>query len=498
VSEAARDTVELGTSVGADTVGIGNNDKGAETDAATLPGAGTNPAPAEDRPVVAEQATTEPGMATSPASGSEPPPPVDEAALAGVLQELPRTTVQPALPLTMWPPKETATHLDIVRALLALRPEAQPSVRLGLAGQQPQRELEQLVRWRVVQCAQRRLDLGCTQLEAAGRLGIHERTLRHWLTELPVAGPVQPLGRPLTPSSPEQQQAVFCWVRQAGPGIALADVQTQFDTMARAELDDIRKVYRRLWRAQNRHLLHVLHWQRPGSVWAMDFATAPRAVDEIYPHVLAVRDLASGQQLLWQAVEHQDAKTVIEAVTMLFTIHGAPLVLKSDNGSAFVDEGLQRILGSWSVLPLYSPPHSPWYNGAIESSIGSLKRRSERHACQAGHAGVWTSADVMAARLEANQSRPRRLHGATAAQTWALRAPLAQELRACFAATVEGGRVEARRELALPETGELSRTQRAAVDRRAIRRAFVAHDLLLFRRRRIPAPIPTRKVASKG
>jgi transposase InsO family protein len=473
------------------------NSESVERNAAASPDAGTNPMSAEDRPVVAAEVTTEPGIAPSPARRMEPPPVGEEPLRAEVSPPLQRPTL-PAWPQTIGLLEETASHLDIVRALLALRPPAPLSDRFRQARQQPQRELEHRVRWRVVRCAQRRLDLGCTQAEAAERLGIHERTLRHWLTELPLAGASLSLGRPRTPSSPQQQQAVFDWMRQAGPGVALADVQMQFGSLARAELDDIRKVYRSLWRKQNRRLLHVLHWQRPGSVWAMDFATAPRPVDGIYPHLLAVRDLASGQQLLWREVEHQDGRTVIEALTMLFTLHGAPLVLKSDNGSAFLDEGLQGILGDWGVLPLYSPPHSPWYNGAIESSIGSLKRRTERHACQAGHGGVWTSADVMAARLEANQSRPRRLHGATAAQTWALRAPLAPGLRACFRATVEVGRVEARRELELPASGVLSRTQQAAVDRRAIRRAFVAHDLLLFRRRRIPAPIPTRKVANKG
>jgi hypothetical protein len=30
--------------------------------------------------------------------------------------------------------------------------------------------------------------------------------------------------------------------------------------------------------------LHVLDWQTPGRVWAMDFAQAPRPIDGLYPH----------------------------------------------------------------------------------------------------------------------------------------------------------------------------------------------------------------------
>ena len=52
----------------------------------------------------------------------------------------------------------------------------------------------------------------------------------------------------------------------------------------------------------NGRLLHVLHWHRPGAVWAMDHTEPPTPIDGRWPHVLAVRDLASHMQLAWLPV----------------------------------------------------------------------------------------------------------------------------------------------------------------------------------------------------
>src|SRR5262249_37086453 len=79
---------------------------------------------------------------------------------------------------------------------------------------------------------------------------------------------------------------------------------------------------------------------------------------------------------------------------VLLTIHGAPLVLKLDNGAAFRSGWLKRCLRVWGVWPLYSPPGQPWYNGAIEASIGSLKKRTAWQAWRVGHEGEWSGADL--------------------------------------------------------------------------------------------------------
>jgi hypothetical protein len=133
---------------------------------------------------------------------------------------------------------------------------------------------------------------------------------------------------------------------------------------------------------------------------------------------LIVRRLASGQQLLWLPVREATAQTAVDALALLFALHGAPLVLKSDNGPAFCAEATGRLLGQFSVMALFSPAYWPRYNGAIEAGIGSLKNRTAYQAARHGHA-LWTCDDVAAAHEEANAtSRPQGGAGASAAQLW--------------------------------------------------------------------------------
>jgi len=371
--------------------------------------------------------------------------------------------------------------------------------RRGPAAQHPRRELEQIVRLRAAQLAERLREHGHRPAEAAQRLGVNERTLRSWKQSPDGVLAVVPRGRPLAESDPTQQQAVFSWLDRLGPGVGLPTLRSRFADLARAELTTLLQAYRCRWRAEHPRLVHVLHWQRPGTVWAMDFAEAPCAIDGVQEYLLAVRDLASGQQLLWRPVAAPTAEVVLAELPWLFLQHGAPLVLKTDNGAAFIADALRWYLDRCGVGQLFSPPRTPAYNGSIEASIGALKKRTERQCQSAGHPGWWTGPTVEAARVEANQqARPRRLHGLTPEQVWAARAPVTAQERAAFQATVDRLRTEARVEQDLPAQAVLTRRQQAAVDRVAFRRALVAHDLLVFRRRRIPPRISRPKLATEG
>src|SRR5260370_12020073 len=137
--------------------------------------------------------------------------------------------------------------------------------------------------------------------------------------------------------------------------------------MPRAELEDLVKRYRRVWRRRHQYAPYSLHWQRSGAVWAMDFSEPPQPIEGIYPYLFAVRDLASHQQLLWLPVLDMTAATAVEALRALLVLHGAPLVLKADNGSAFLADATQDFLVSWGVNLLFSPPHTPGYNGSVEA-----------------------------------------------------------------------------------------------------------------------------------
>lgn len=383
-------------------------------------------------------------------------------------------------------------HLQIVQAL------AEQRCADGV-DQRARRAVEQQVRGRALALAERLAEQGLSLDEAGARLGLSARTLRHWALQRQRAAALVLRGRQVADSGPEAQQAVLQHLQEVGPGLGVAALRLQFPELARAELDGLVQSYRDLWREKERRLLHVLHWQRPGTVWALDFAEAPSWIDGVYPYLLAVRDLASGQQLLWRPVWALTAEVVGAELLPLFLAYGAPWVLKSDNGSAFRDEGTKRLLQRWSVFTLFSPPRTPSYNGSIEAAIGAAKRRSQRLAEEAGHAGEWTSAVVEAARQEANATaRPRRLRGATAEEVWESRWVLQAAEREEFRSSVHREQeAEWLAQGGLP-AGTVSHWEQAAVDRVALRRALVAHGLLLFRRRSIPAQITRPKTATKG
>jgi transposase InsO family protein len=88
----------------------------------------------------------------------------------------------------------------------------------------------------------------------------------------------------------------------------------------------------------------------------MDFSEPPTPVEGTYPYALAVRDLASGFQLLWLPTESASAETALAVLRWLFRAHGSPLVLKTDNGSPFIADAFQNYLRRQGVWQLFSPP----------------------------------------------------------------------------------------------------------------------------------------------
>ena len=266
--------------------------------------------------------------------------------------------------------------------------------------------------------------------------------------------------------------------------------------MPRAELDELLKRYRRVWRKRHYHAWHVLRWQTPGTVWAMDFTQAPHPIDGLYPYLFAVRDLASGQQLLWLPLASADAAQTIAALQPLFLEHGPPLVLKTDNGTPFCAGATLDFLADRGVFPLFSPPYTPQYNGAIEAAIGSLKTRTEQHATHNGRATHWSYHDADAAQVQANATaRPHGPTGPTANQIWSARPTITPEQRCLFQSSVDQQRHHVRLSDGWTTLGPLSANDQRSLDRHAIRRALVEHGFLLFRRRRIPLLFMNKKVA---
>jgi transposase InsO family protein len=267
--------------------------------------------------------------------------------------------------------------------------------------------------------------------------------------------------------------------------------------MPRAELEDMARRYRNVYRRKNRALIHVLRWLKPGTVWAMDYADPPLPIDSTYRQVLVVRDLATGRQLMSLPAIQKAAEVTRDALLALFRQYGPPLVIKSDNDSTLTGEPVEALLQDWGIVHLMSPPGTPEYNGACEAGIGGLRTRAHYESARHGRPGEWTCDDVEAARLMANETaRPQGKAGPTPDEAWRARTEGEADERRSLADSLERERREARAEHGGLPGIPLTPWMEASIERVAISRALVACNLLTFRRRRITLPIIRRSASN--
>jgi hypothetical protein len=74
----------------------------------------------------------------------------------------------------------------------------------------------------------------------------------------------------------------------------------------------------------------------------------------------------------------------------LVDVHGAPLVVKSDNGTPLIGAEVRALMQLHRIEPLRSPVRRPSYNGACEAMVGEVKRAAADLALQhGGSAGRW-------------------------------------------------------------------------------------------------------------
>jgi transposase InsO family protein len=365
----------------------------------------------------------------------------------------------------------------------------------GWPAQRPQREAERDARCRVVAFDHWAGHLGLKHADVASQLGMACGTLaswwHRWRKDQLVA---RPLGRPCGRSDPRMRNEAIGLMR-CGQGISATAVQAAFPSMPRREVQNLHRRFQRHCRRHQQRLLHVLHWHRPGSVWAMDHVDPLYAIDGRWPYILAVRDLASGYQLAWLPVFDESAESTVAALEGLFLEHGPPLVLKSDNGPGFIAEETRRFLDRWQVRPLFSPPYTPEYNGACEAGNGALKNCTREEAACHGRIGYWTADDTEAARHMANEYH--YLHGSlrlSHGQVFRERGIVSDETRAAFGRAVEREQAQEKIKQGYSLETDLGHAAQAAIDRVAIGRVLVEHDFLTFTRRSIAPPIKSKNL----
>lgn len=183
--------------------------------------------------------------------------------------------------------------------------------------------------------------------EIAEGLGMSPRTLRAWeKREREGLLRARRRGRPLQRSSVEARNAVIRTIERHGPQIGVQTLRRLSPGLAKGEIKDLLGRYRAQYIREHALELEALEWTTPGLVWAMDHTDPPSPVDGSKRAVLSVRDLSSGAQILWKEELGPRASEVARDLESRFESFGAPLVVKVDNGSAFIAGELKEICAS--------------------------------------------------------------------------------------------------------------------------------------------------------
>lgn len=178
-------------------------------------------------------------------------------------------------------------------------------------------------------------------------------------------------------------------------------------------------------RRQRRRWWRSLHWHMPGAVWAIDGTWLDRCVVDMGRRALVVVELHSKQVLRLEAVPGERAAAVVSCLEQLIERHGPPLVLKADNGSAFISEAVAAWCERHGITLLHSPVRCPRFNGTCEVSGRWAKQRAAAAALQRGSAEQLCQADLDCA-ITLQGTLPRISHGLR----WRFRVVVAQELTA--------------------------------------------------------------------
>jgi transposase InsO family protein len=368
--------------------------------------------------------------------------------------------------------------------------------------QAERRAAEQSARYQVVGACQAVTTCGAAVVQVTRRLALSERTVRRWRRSSDLDR-VLPRGRPPQCAPRDDRNQVYQFLKERGASTPLVAVRAAFPTLRRSDLVDLVRRFRRVTRRRAARYQSRLEWRRPGAVWATDFKERREPLEGRYGWILAVKDLGSRCQLAWQPLVEATAEAVREIYVRLFEEHGPPLVLKSDNGGQFKADETKALLAQYAVVPLYSPKRHPQYNGGIERANGQLAGYQEALAQFRQRPAGPTYADAQGALELANElARPAGWRGPTARQLWDERAPLTPAERAAFLTTVAEQRIVARTDWNFAADEPLTHYPAAAVDRRAVRDALLAHDLLRIhprgKRGRGPVQFTTQQAACAG
>lgn len=327
-------------------------------------------------------------------------------------------------------------------------------------------------------------------IAAAGHLWLGAPTLHAWRRgwardRLHAARP----GRPARPGTAIERARAWKLIDHLGPHMSADELWRLSPGISRREAKRLLADYRRRYRRQHARIEHRLTWHRWGAVWTLDFTQAPCVVGGIGRWILVVRDVAGKEALAVRAVKGERVGEVLPVLSELFRRHGAPLVLKMDNGSAFIARAMKAFLADHGTALLYSPPRTPEYNGTCEAGHAWVKIDALWSAIGHDRTGAWAHEDLQHA-LDRSLARAALREGVRPMD----RRPIPVEARVAFQQELTRAREAWEKRLEVPGYETLSRLDKAKLDRKAIPATLEKMRYLTVTRRRVTPPIK-RKIA---
>ena len=120
--------------------------------------------------------------------------------------------------------------------------------------------------------------------------------------------PVRSRGRPARRASRSLRQHALALIDLLGPGVGVAVLQALCPELARREVQDLLRRYRRAWRRKRQLLAWVLHWTRPGVSRCVQFAKgeSDEGLDLVQPIVV------EGELLVFRHKERGEFRGFVE------------------------------------------------------------------------------------------------------------------------------------------------------------------------------------------
>lgn len=132
------------------------------------------------------------------------------------------------------------------------------------------------------------------------------------------------------------------------------------------------KVFKKQRRHVSRSKMPLLSVTHRNHVWSYDFVFDQTANGRTIK-MLTVLDLYTRECHAIEAERRITAAGVIKILQRLFTVHGTPEFIRSDNGSEFIATQIREWLAECGVQTQYIERGAPWQNGHIESFHDKLR-----------------------------------------------------------------------------------------------------------------------------